>query len=112
MELANEDFFTPPEVLDDNMVNSTSTKLEVLCHASLQDIIATIMKSPTKSCELDPMPMELVEDNIETIYSHIQIIADKSFSEGVYLDDLKEALLRPLLKKPDLELMDPNYHPV
>ena len=37
-------------------------------------------------------------------------ITSKSFSEGVFPDDLKEALLRPLLKKPDLELVDLNYH--
>ena len=70
------------------------------------------MKSPTKSCELDPMALELIKDNIKTICPLIQIIANKSFSEGVFPDDLKEALLRPLLKKPDLELMDLNYCPV
>ena len=112
MELANEDSLTPLEVMDDNMVNTTSTKLEVLHRASLQEVINTIMKSPTKSCELDPMPMEQIKDNIKTISPLIQIIANKSFSEGVFPDDLKEALVRPLLQKPDLELVDLNYHPV
>ena len=58
------------------------------------------------------MPMELIKDNIETILPPIQIIANKSFSEGVFPDDLKEALLRLLLKKPDLELVDLNCCPV
>ena len=58
------------------------------------------------------MPMELINDNIETFSPLIQIIANKSFSEGVFPDDIKEALLRPLLKKPDLELVDLNYCPV
>ena len=69
------------------------------------------MKSPTEGCKFDSMPIELIKDNIKTISALIQIIANRSFSEGVFLDDLKETLLRPLLKKPDLELVDPNYHP-
>ena len=79
MELANDDSFTPIEVMDDNTVNTTSMKLEVFCHVSLQEVIKTIKKSPTKSCELDPMPTELIKDNIETISPLIQVIANKSF---------------------------------
>ena len=112
MELGNDVSFTPFEAMDDYTVNTTSTKLEVFHCISLQEVIETIMKSPTKSCELDPMPMELMKGNIETISPLIQIKANKSFSEGVFPDDLKEALLRLLLKKPDLELVDLNYRPV
>ena len=108
----NDDSFTPLKVMDINIVNITSAKLEVFLHVSLQEVIMTIMKSPTKSCEHDPTPTELIKDNIETISPLIQMIANKSFSEGIFPDDLKEALLRPLLKKPDLELVDLNYHPV
>ena len=67
MELVNVDSFTPLEVMNDNMANTTSMKLEVFCHVSLQEVIETIMKSPTKSCEVDPVPTELIKDNIETI---------------------------------------------
>ena len=55
------------------------------------------------------MPTELIKDNIKTIPPLIQIIANKSFSEDVFPDDLKEALLRPSLKKTDLKLVDSNY---
>ena len=79
------------EDIDDNTVNTTSTELEVFHHVSLQEVIKTIRKSPTKSCELDSMPMELIKDNIETISSLIQIIANRSFYKGVFPDDLKEA---------------------
>ena len=48
MEFVNDDSFTPRHVTDDNMVNTTSTKLEVFHHASLQEVIKTIMKSPKK----------------------------------------------------------------
>ena len=51
MELVNDNSFTALEVLDDNMVNTTSIKLEVFHHLSLQEVIKTIMKSPTKSYE-------------------------------------------------------------
>ena len=112
MELANDDSFTPLEVMNDNMVNTTSTKVEVFHHVSLQEVMETIMKSPTNSCELDPMPTELIKDNIETISPLIQIIATNSFSESVFPDDLKEALIRTILKKPDLKLVESNYCPV
>ena len=93
MELVNDNSFTPIEVMDDNTVNTTSTKMEVFHHVSLQEVIETIMKSPTKSCEHDLMSMELIKDSIETISPLIQIIATKPFSEGVFPDDLKKTLL-------------------
>ena len=55
MKLVNDDSFTVLKVIGDNMVNTTSTKLEVFHHVSLHKVIKTIMKSPTKSCELDPI---------------------------------------------------------
>ena len=112
MELVNDDSFMPFEVIDDNTLNTTSMKLKVLHHVSPQEVIETIMKSQTESCKLDPMTVELIKDNIKTMSALIQIIVNKSFSEGVFPDDLKEALLRPLQKKLDLEVVDSNYCPV
>ena len=64
MELSNDNSFTPLEVIDDNTVNTAFTKLEVFQYVSLQEVIETIMKSPTKNCKLDPVLTELIKDNI------------------------------------------------
>ena len=39
-------------------------------------------------------------------------IVDESMPTGVFLQDLKEALVKPVLKKANLDLIDKNYRPV
>ena len=36
-------------------------------------------------------------------------VVNTSITEGVFLDDLKEALAKPLLKKANLDLLDKNF---
>ena len=40
------------------------------------------------------------------------VVVNTSITEGVFPDDLKEALVRPLHKKANLDLLDKNYCPV
>ena len=67
----------------------------------------------TKTCELDPMPTHFLKANIHEIIPIICHVVNKSLSEGVFLDDLKLALLHPLLKKAGLDVsQNKKYRPV
>ena len=63
-----------------------------------------------KSCDLDPIPAPSLHDCSEEITPIVADIINKSLSSGVVPQCFKHALVRPLLKKANL---DPNcYCPV
>ena len=71
-----------------------------------------INKSPSKSCELDPIPTEILKEFLPSIGPLFTSVVNESLQTGVFPLHLKEALVKPLLKKANLELIDKNYQPV
>ena len=65
--------------------------------------ITEVMKSPSKSCELDPVPMSLIKQYIDVFAKYITIIVNRSLSSGCFPDSQKVAHVNPLLKKPNLD---------
>ena len=71
------------------------------------------MKSPSKSCELDPVPTSLIKQNIDVFAKYITIIVNRSLSSGCFPDSQKVAHVKPLLEKPNLDKdVFKNYRPV
>ena len=61
--------------------------------------VESLMKSTlSKSCELDPVPTKLLKTNISILAYPVVCIINKSLQDGIVCDEMKEALLRPLLK--------------
>ena len=61
------------------------------------------MKSPTKSCLLDPWPTFLVfKECIDILLPSITRLVNCSLSEGVVPDEFKKAIVTPLIKKSSL----------
>ena len=75
-------------------------------------VLQLIKKSTTKSCELDPIPTNLLMQYVEVLVPSVHHILTTSLSHGCFTDNLKEAILRPLLKKSSLDLIFKNYCPV
>ena len=77
------------------------------------EVSKLIKGSASKSCELDPIPTQLLKDNIQSLITPIKEIVNMSLTSGVFPTKFKEALVFPLLKKSKL---DPNvlknYRPV
>ena len=71
-----------------------------------------VLKSASKSCELDPMPSQLLKWNIEIVLPTITRIINISLLVDTFTTNLKVALLRPLLKKMGLEIILSNCCPV
>ena len=72
-----------------------------------------IKDSPSKSCDLDPLPTWLLKLCMPELLSLITAIVNCSLESSTVPPSLKKALVRPLLKKPtlDQEVMK-NYRPV
>ena len=80
---------------------------------SQEEFRKIIMKSPTKSCLLDPWPTFLVKECIDILLPSIARLANCSLSEGVVPDEFKKAIVTPLIKKSSLPPNDlKNYRPV
>ena len=65
-----------------------------------------------KSCELDPIPMHIVKDNLDIFLPVLTKLVNLSLIEGVYCDEWKAAILKPLLKKLGIDLIVKNDPPV
>ena len=72
-----------------------------------------IMKMPVTSCDLDPIPASLLLDCLDELVPIITKIMNISLTTGAVPQSFKHALVKPLLKKMDLdpECLE-NYRPV
>ena len=79
-----------------------------------EEIIKTIKSMSSATCELDPIPTKFVKDEcLETLVPAIATIVNDSLSTGVFPSSFKNALVKPLLKKPSLDNnILKNYRPV
>ena len=88
------------------------SKLKEFQNISEDKVRKLILKMPTKHCTLDPLPTWLAKDCIDEIIPIITEIINASLKLGIMPNDLKHALVKPLLKKCGLELTMKNYRPV
>uniref|UniRef100_A0A672G2J3 Reverse transcriptase domain-containing protein n=1 Tax=Salarias fasciatus TaxID=181472 RepID=A0A672G2J3_SALFA len=90
-----------PEILDSfSLVNGA-------------EITSIVMSSKTSTCLLDPIPTKLFKDILPVILNTIITIINTSLENGYVPQSFKFAVIKPLLKKPNL---DPdilaNYRPI
>ena len=96
---------------EENTFNgSPLTKFKML---TVDDTRKLIMKTKNSYNDLlDLLPTILVKECIEELLPLITEIINCSLKLGVVADPLKNAIIKPLLKKLGLELINKNYKPV
>ena len=77
-----------------------------------KDVNKFIRKSPSNSSELDPIPMEILHRYSSGNFTLLTVLLNCSLENGVFPDKLKEAFLRLLLKKINLDPIKKNYMPI
>ena len=105
---------------DASQIDSAYIELEYLTdihltkfnHIQVEDRTKMINTAPSKHCIVDPIPTQLLKHHVIAIAPAITGIYNSSVDQGTVLDNLKEALLKPLLKKPNMELKFPNFRPI
>ena len=94
-------------------VKFDGTPLTSLSPASMEEVRKIIKRAPVKPCELDPIPTYLLKTCINSLLPIITKIVNTSLAESHVPAFYKEAVVRPLLKKPGLEADElKNYRPV
>ena len=91
------------------ITNLSSTHFNVLLCDNDKRLVK---KSATKSCTLDPISTSLLKDHLKDFIPILTDIINSSLQSGKFPDMLKNASVRPLLKKANLPLEDKNYRPV
>ena len=80
---------------------------------SQEDLKKVIMKCPTKSCDLDPLPTWLMKDHLSTIMPIVCHIVNSSISTGDFPSTLRNAIVTPIIKKPSLDPQQlKHYRPI
>ena len=69
--------------------------------------------SPSKSCDLDPIPTFLVKDYLDTLLPFITRLCNASIHEACLPESQKKAIITPVIKKAGLDVGDVrNYRPI
>ena len=77
------------------------------------EVQKAIKISPDKSCELDPIPTWLLKSCLPELLPLVTKIINMSLETGYVPQSFKNSLIRPLLKKPDLDQNTlKNYRPI
>ena len=91
----------------------TGTPLNEFKSLTTEQVKVLILKQKCKhNLKLDPVPVYLMKECIDEYLPIITKIINTSLEIGVVPNILKHALIKPLLKKLNLELQKKNYRPV
>ena len=66
----------------------------------------------SKHCELDAIPTTMLKQLLPDCISVITKIVNLSLDQGLFCQEWKISIVRPLLKKLGLDLIKKNYRPV
>ena len=94
---------------DQSTVHSQLCGFEVIPDSVITSIIKT---AADKSCDLDPIPTQLLKECLDLLSPVIARIVNLSMQTATMPDMFKRALVTPLLKKPSLDTVPSNYRPV
>ena len=97
-------YIGPPDKSDVNdQIAPCMDCFQPLSQEEVENIINT---SPRKSCDLDPIPTTLLKEILPSVITILTEIINKSLISGIFSDSLKVALVKPLLKKANLDLIE------
>ena len=100
--------------LDTTVDNGTTGyQLNMFSTVPPDELLSIIGSTTPKSCDLDPVPGHVLKCLFPSILPVIHKIVNLSLETGRMPGILKQAILKPLLKKPSLDSNDfKNYRPI
>ena len=92
-------------------VRDTPT-LKTFAPLTPSQVTKLIVDMQTRSCELDPIPTHIFKQMLPVFISTITHIINTSLNQACFCEEWKASMVRPLLKKKGLVLLDKNFRPV
>ena len=94
-------------------VRFSGKTLDVLVPVTEDEIRKIVITAASKSCELDPLPTCSFKECLDVLLPRVTSIVNKSLEDAEVPLNFKQAVVRPLLKKPSLDKeVFKNYRPV
>ena len=93
-------------------INYSVAQLSKFAPMTEKEVLLIIKQMKTKSCELDDMPTNILKQMLPKVIGLITKIINMSLEQGEFSTKWKVAVVRPLLKKLGLELINPDYRSV
>ena len=87
-------------------------RMQSFMPVSSNDITSVILSSPAKDCKLDPLPTFMLKQNIGPFSEILAKIVNTLLQQGVVSKNLKETLLKPLIKSMSLEVIFKSFRPI
>ena len=80
---------------------------------TLDQLRKSVAQLNPSTCLLDPIPTRFFKENFMCMEDDVLALITHSLSSGTFPQELKTALVKPLLKKPNLDpLILHNYRPI
>ena len=96
-----------------DVVLCVEVRLDEFEWLDIEDITQLIKTAPNKTCGLDPIPTSIIKGNPEAFAPFLTKIVNCSLHNGSFTSELKQANVKPLLKKLGLTVDDKkNFRPV
>ena len=93
--------------------HQTTHMLNCFDPVSVVEVEQVISKLSNKTCMLDPLPTWLLKQNMCVVSSFITKVVNASLQNGIFPDAFKQAIIRPVLKKPSCDAnVLKNYRPI
>ena len=87
--------------------------LRSFANVSMEKVSKLIRSGNSKSCALDPMPTSFIKALLPVLLPAIHSIINQSLDQSYMPCALREAIVKPLIKKPSLDIENfKNYRPV
>jgi hypothetical protein len=103
----------PNDVPFPQMPPNNAVPLNTFKQLSIEAITCLIGRCGTKTCDLDPMPTNLLKLALTELAPIIRHIVNTSLQSGVFPEELKKALVIPRIKKSTLDPAQcASYRPV
>ena len=106
---------TIAQAVPDHIASTSCTptcRMDNFSTVSSSSILHLIKKSPTKSCLLDAVPINILKSCSDVLIIYITRFVNLSLSTGLFPQSFKEAVITPLLKKDGLDPVFKNYRPI
>lgn len=104
---------TPHKLLSVVVNESCNSELTRFHPVSAKYVLSLVNKSTIKTCLLDPLPTPILKDSLDVLIISITQIINTSLSESHVPPALKQALVRPVIKKSNLDRDTlTNYRPI
>ena len=96
--------------LDDTV--SIVPHLDILTPVTIEELFKIAPVVGSKSCTIDPIPASFLRENLDLLLPILCQIVNLSLESGCVPHSIKQAILKPLLKKAslDLEILS-NFRP-